>query len=574
MISSSRKPSTVRNPLRYSVLASVCLVGLLMSASCRRRSNGTPKQGQTKEAQCVQMLENALDMAQPLSLGPRNNVKDATDRLNDWQQSCPEMQKISTKIHEDSRKLLAGLLKEKEVQEMQRETYDDRDVRHLRNSIVFSRIADFSVAAETEIGQVVELFYYVIRNVQLVELKPESAPRPVFRVLLFGQGNARDRAWVFAALLRQLKFPAVILSSSSGKKDANESGAPFLVGVLMDKQILLFDTRLGLPIPAPDDDRSNPLIRKPATLRQFVEDKRVVESLQADDFPYPLKSADLKTPRVQLIGHRALWAGRNKRLFHTIGTSKTKLYVELGGKQGLLATTLEFGTGRFGRENISLWPYPERTISRFADMTDAQQAEMIELQRPFGAPREVVMGKDPKDGKKKPVIDKNGNPQLGADSHLQLKARVRQLTGEFDKAVTSFVSVRSQCRTTRELYPLAPQQQKMLAIADQDADFWISCCKYELGDLSTADERLGRIAISRPPRKWTIQANYLQAVIAARNGKPGIARTLMVDLIKLKSPQSHGFALLRKRWKSLRPAKINPRKKDPPESPQNKKRTK
>jgi len=550
----SDRSEIVRRRLLWTALAAACGVGLLAMASCRRTSTVTTN-GPEKE-ECGTILESAVGMAQPLKLGLTTSIEGVVNRLNDWRRSCPDSKKTAAALDPEAGKLLAKVLSKKELAAMQSDLYDERDARHVRNSLVFVRVAQsVTAAAQSDLAQVVDVFYYVVRNVALVERKSGAAPRPVFRTLLFGEGTAADRAWVFAAILRQLKFSAVVISPR--KATAAKDGR-FVVGVLLQGKIYLFDTHLGLPVPAPDDDRSTPLIRKPATLALFNADPKIAASLSTGEFKYPFAAGDLKRPRVQLIGQRSQWSPRMKDLYltgrarpeSTTGSRgqapNAELFEELGGNQGLIARVVEFGKGAVAREDVSIWPWPQQQMNAFANMNEQQRAEMANLERPFDVPRQVIVDKETG----KAAIDKTGRAVLGPQTRLQLKARIRQIMGEYDKAVTSYVSVQSQVSTTLRDHPELPVAEKVtLARAYVDAGFWVGLCKFEQEDLDTA---VGQFTKSiRESRKWTPNASFLLALSYARQKKFASARTGLEPLTKVKLPQAHGYALLWQRWRSF-----------------------
>jgi uncharacterized ferredoxin-like protein len=551
--------------LRTVAMAAACGLCLLAAASCRRSTTSTGS-GVGRKEECGTILDSAVGMAQPLKLGLTTSIDAVANRLNDWRRTCPEAKKIPASLDDEAKTLLSAVLTKKELAAMQSDTFDELDARHVRNSLVFVRIANTAtIASQSDVDQVVDLFYHVVRNIELVERKPGAAPRPVFRAMLFGRGTAADRAWVFAAILRQLKISAVVVSPARAPAAKQAASSPYLVGVLLNGKIYLFDMQLGLPVPAADDDPSNPLIRTPATLAQFVADPKIARSLSTGDFKYPLAAGDLKNPRVQLIGHRSLWSPRMKRLYATgqvrsparngdvIGRLKVELFVELGGSQGLIARVVEFGQGLIARNAISIWPYPYRQITAFARMNEAQRSEMANLERPFEVPREPIIDKETG----RVAVDKNGRPLLGPQSRLQLKARIRQMMGDYDKAVTTYLSVQSQVRRTEKTHPELPRD--VMDAADRDADFWIGQCKFELSDLNIA---VGRFTKQKTSRKWSVQAGFLLALCYVKQNKPAAARSELDALIKLHAPQAHGFALLWNRWKSL--GKTAPPAKKPP----------
>jgi hypothetical protein len=248
------------------------------------------------------------------------------------------------------------------------------------------------------------------------------------------------------------------------------------------------------------------------------------------------------------------------RAGETIGRLKVELFEELGGKQGLIARTVEFGQGVITRDAIGIWPYPHEQIAAFATMNESQRTEMANLERPFDVPREPIIDKETG----KVAVDKGGNPLLGRQSRLQLKARIRQMMGDYDKAVTTYISVQSQVRNTLDRHPELPRD--VMVAADHDAGFWIGQCKYELSDLNTAS---GFFTGMKASRKWSQQATFLLALCYVKQNKPAPARVELDALIRLNAPQAHGYAILWKRWNSL--GKTAPSAREAEDTPPKKK---
>src|SRR5262249_4821412 len=88
---------------------------------------------------------------------------------------------------------------------------------------------------------------------------------PPLYVLRTGQGSTQERALVLLALLQQFRIPACVVRWPDSKQPG-----PLLVGVVADrgkqKDIFLFDPRLGRPVPGPDGI---------ATLAQLRQDPKL-----------------------------------------------------------------------------------------------------------------------------------------------------------------------------------------------------------------------------------------------------------------------------------------------------------
>ena len=98
-----------------------------------------------------------------------------------------------------------------------------------------------AAAADTDLERATRLFFYVTRNIVLRSEEDSTLPLAPFGVAMFGEGNARDRAWLFINLLRDLRIDAVVLQ-------AKESPKNVLVGGLLGGEVYLYDPELGLPV--------------------------------------------------------------------------------------------------------------------------------------------------------------------------------------------------------------------------------------------------------------------------------------------------------------------------------------
>jgi hypothetical protein len=160
------------------------------------------------------------------------------------------------------------------------------------------------------------LFDWTVRHVQLDELPPypqssssvgpgaagaesvsppaQGIPGPGYRyypqqTLLFGNGDAWQRARVFLLLARQQGIPAVMLAANDRGPDSRAN--LWLPAVLIDSKLYLFDTSLGLPIPGPEPGSV-------ATLSDVLADPDMLRRLDVDDdgqtLRYPVSGDDLK----------------------------------------------------------------------------------------------------------------------------------------------------------------------------------------------------------------------------------------------------------------------------------------
>ncbi|MFM9117870.1 MAG: hypothetical protein ACKOU6_17100, partial [Planctomycetota bacterium] len=126
------------------------------------------------------------------------------------------------------------------------------------------------------------LFDWTVRNIQLTPLLPyptdtmlsaadgpsgaNSVKKPPYvlgypgpgymrqpwQILLDGQGDAWERLRIFTLLCRHQEIEVVVLATYDIKISPRPQ--PWLAAVVLDNDLALFDTALGLPLPIPDQD--------------------------------------------------------------------------------------------------------------------------------------------------------------------------------------------------------------------------------------------------------------------------------------------------------------------------------
>ena len=182
-----------------------------------------------------------------------------------------------------------GLQKLKEVQALDSLDYTADDVVFLQEAIWMRDIAKTRQDAQfDDLKQAQRLFDWTIRNLQLQAEPTGSAvrvPHAPRDILLLARGTAEERAWVFTLLARQLGIDVVILAVPTGEDKAPRAWVP---AVLYQKELYLFDSRLGLPIPGPAGQGI-------ATLSQVADDDSLLRALDVDEkHPYPMEASRLK----------------------------------------------------------------------------------------------------------------------------------------------------------------------------------------------------------------------------------------------------------------------------------------
>lgn len=147
-------------------------------------------------------------------------------------------------------------------------------------------------------------FAWVVRQVRLQERPGDILP-PAF-VARRGWGTSMERSLLFLELLRQVDVDACLIACSEVNKDVR--AMHWLAGVLAGKDIYLFDSRLGLPLPGPDEGSI-------ATLAQAQSQPEVLAQLTVDpSAPYDVTSEQLKKAELYVASPLSALAPRMKHL--------------------------------------------------------------------------------------------------------------------------------------------------------------------------------------------------------------------------------------------------------------------
>lgn len=216
----------------------------------------------------------------------------------------------------------------------------------------------------------VRLFDWTVRNVGYEPLQPETSllPHPPFpngmsipefslgmkfqgpgyrqtdyETVWRGLGDSQQRAGVFTQLCRQVSIPAFVLATQS---EQDGTLTPWSVGVLIGKEVYLFEPELGCYVPGPGQVGI-------ATLSQTRSDASVLRRLNVVSyFEYPVSKPDVQqsiallnvTPEAVSLRMKQLESGLT-------GNRRMKTFVDVDA----LATEIDAVPGIAG---VRLWDVP------------------------------------------------------------------------------------------------------------------------------------------------------------------------------------------------------------------------
>jgi len=535
-------------------LVAVLMVSLLVGCSARQpdagEGDGTTDSVAERKKRRANILKSLMTMAQPEVLAIETDRATVVSLLNDWA-GLEETATTVKPIDPVYTSRLAKALQDKVAEPR----FSRRDVGHIRNGLWYARVAALAAGdARTDLQRVVRLFRYVSRNVALRADEDTRLPLAPFGIAMLGDGNSHDRAWLFANLLRQFRIDSVILRCGDQPRF-------WLFGVLLGEEVYLFDTNLGLPIPADRTQPNGVAIDRPATLKQVVQDSTLLSGLAGDaTHPYPVTANSLAAAKIEVVGSTSFWAQRMRHLQMSLaGEESIVLWDPLESSElvpeGVLARLKLAG---FDSEGVTVWKYPEERLEGNAAF-DNQQRQVFRLRtRAFDAP--VPIAQILQDGQNREV-----RIVMGPAQFRHRLTRNRQLMGDLKSSVTAYLGI----RLWRDVPPLPektpfisrgqyavlktllPTQVRFIhEEAADDASFWIGVCQYEQGQVASAAKSMRSYRERSGPHEWAGAARWRESQCLAELGQLDEA----VSLLKQTRPDDlrwAGSQVLLRRWQRL-----------------------
>jgi tetratricopeptide (TPR) repeat protein len=310
---------------------------------------------------------------------------------------------------------------------------------------------------------------------------------------------------VFVLLARQLGLDAVVLSLPQGEGKPRRAWLPAL---LHDKDLYLFDCRLGLPIPGPEG-------KGVATLAQVAADDSLLRALDLDEtHPYPVKAAELQqivpwieaspgylAKRMKLVESRL--AGANHVVLNVNASALAKRLTEVPCLVPAVVWPL-------GYELLQQREHVNKSMLR------AMTAEMVVYQ---------------------------AQPKLAVGRTMQFKGRFDGPKG----AKEAFMSARPSDTKLQDA-KMTPDQRTVYEAAKQNASFWLGVIAFDEGNYPVAIDFFSKRTLeAAPDGPWTASAQYNLGRAYEANGQLEKAIELYEDD---DSQQRHGNVLRARRLKS------------------------
>ncbi len=514
------------------VLLAVAAVGacLVATLGCDRAPPRGPARGPAAQSGShgglFDSVADTLDRLEQFDLDQM--LPQMCDRLNQW--NLQEKPKVVWKVDPLVAELPAELRALTTIKTLDVVQYRTPDALYLQESVW---LRDISTAARAdqfdEVAVAERLFDWTVRNIDLdgdaraSQLK--SHPHVPTQILLFGRGDALERAWIFILLARQQGLDAVQLGLAD---DGGRNLRPWATAVLGGGQLYLFDCELGLPIPGPDG-------KGVATLEQVVADDSLLRRLDLDEgHPYPVRSDDLK--------HVVAYVEASP---NSLSARMALLESRLIGKRKLVLTSPASGLverveGMPHVAEAKLWPRPFEVILSQSKLNEAEQREVAREMFVFDVTPSLLRGR-------MAYFKGTYEGEQGAKRFL-LNARPSRATIENFKLGPDLAKrIKKESHSQVEaIYTLALRQSK------QDASYWLGLVSFDEKDYPTAIEYFDRFTLADHPKgRWTSAARYNLGRVYEAQGD--VDRAVAQFESDAQTRQWHGNQL-RARWLKEIPA--------------------
>ena len=474
------------------------------------------------------VLTSAIHQLRPENFGVNASTDKPVSLLNSWRFKQAENQKIQDQATIDKPvpvNFPSGWISPDEKSRLDQAKYDAIDASHIRDALFNRVIAGYlSDRGQGELQKVAIIVDFVCRNVALWKDDEIELPFLPYVSLQLGCGSSDDRAWICSAILKQLRIDSVVLRPKSAKRTTGEN---WLFGVLVEGQVYLFDMMLGLPITNGSNENDTSI----ATLAEIASHPEWLEQMSVNE-PYRLTVDDLRDPAVYLITDANFWPLRMYNLEQVLPPSDLcVLYDPLMDEEGRIGQLNRAAkSGGWPVESLKSWAYPRIQLMELRSPSDEKVQENQRLTLSFVVPIPVK-------------IDDQGKATAGVPERKMQKTRSEHLLGKFADATSKYLRIRHL-----EVEPNPQDIARINRAASEDAFYWTTLCKYEMGEYATAVELLTDY-LKKYDRKgrWYFPARTLLAQCYAKLDQlPKAISTL--ERSSSDDPYRQANAIRVKRW--------------------------
>lgn len=513
-------------------------------------------------------LQNVIDVLQPDKLGLASGPEQAIAALNEWARGArQEAEANGEPWTPDTPHELLKSMPKSWLEQFSLDQFVTRDSLFLRDALWASQATKFAAGdAEKDLDIVVNLFDHVVRNIALIPGGQRDIPLGPFDVIVLGRGTAHDRAWVFAELLRQRNIDSVILTPSRRTADAGTNPG-FLVGVLFEKDILLFDPHLGVPLPADATNPRSPLPRLPLTTRRAQSDATTLAAITEQSHGEFSWTTELfQSPKVELICHSEQLSSRMRRLQRDLAGEQSIVVSDPledhEDQPGLFSRVANHPAATWSAKDIGIWNYPETVREAAVQMSSEQLKKLARLSLSLNAPQPISAVEIDEDQKKFDL-------EFAKPARTLMKLRILHVTGKWSDAIPGFLAVQlydvdppttkdlAAVRTAEKRYlrsimmmPKYADVRRLHLLAVDDACFWLAQCQYEQKRLPAVLSQCDVYARQHPNGAWAIENQWLKAITLAGQQQFSKAIAALAEA-EGDHPAVGNHRLLTARWKRL-----------------------
>lgn len=571
--------------MKYYHYFLVLIATLSLSSACQRQpdSGRAPAAAAKAVAPQQDFFRVALEQLSRLDeFDPKQGMIQTAYYLNRWIQTAEHDEAWQPEPLVDG--LPAELRSIAPVQELGKREFTVDDVRYLREASWARSVSEWVAGRPDdeelapwlkeleqargephayELSLAARLFDWTVRNIQLDALlpfpslaagpagKPDVGGRTLsplqqamsgpgytafpWQTLLYGRGDAWQRARIFLLLCRQQQIDAVLLAWDDPR--ATPRPRPWLPAVVIDDQLYLFDTELGLPIRGPHG-------KGIATLAQVRQDPALLRVLDVgQEMPYAAANADL-AQLVALLDAPPEAMSYRIQLFQREAAAGKPLYASIATAE--LAKRVK---ARTGIQSVDLWRVPFQTwvyrtaLRARAEVDPEAMRQVMFDEMVFDTVHPLVQGRIQYfRGNFDKTPDNSGAKGYFIDARVP-DVIINQIeTSPEAQAGLGIIRTREN---DQEWQFRLRMSKSLITVIKQTATYWLGLTHYDTGRFETAIEWLKQRTLDTPSDNlWKTGARYNLARTYEALGDLETARkTLLLD----ESPQKHGN-LLRARY--------------------------